>query len=267
MKAYTKIEIEEISQILSSQNNIILIHSALQNLGKLAGENFLDIPKIWLEIMMNYFDNLIMPCFNYSFPKTKIADLRILKSEVGVLSEVFRNHSTTRSTHPIFGFCGIGTEISEILKPNQIEHNPFCKESVYGRLWDKNALMVFLGIDIRVCTFMVFVEAMYGVRYRYFKPFFGKVIGDFGEIRGDFYHFCLPLAESLKVNFFRIQEEMIANGIIKKQVFGGSKVYYFCTKPFLEYVIKRLQEEPFILLQEAPKHFYIFKDGKESVMA
>ena len=60
---------------------------------------------------------------------------------------------------------------------------------------------------------------------------------------------------------------MIANGIIKKQIFGGSKVYYFCTKPFLEYVIKRLQEEPFILLQEAPKHFYIFKDGKESVIA
>ena len=82
MKAYTKIEIEEISQILSSQNSIILIHSALQNLGRLAGENFLDIPKIWLEVMMNYFDNLIMPCFNYSFPKTKIADLRILKSEV-----------------------------------------------------------------------------------------------------------------------------------------------------------------------------------------
>ena len=71
----------------------------------------------------------------------------------------------------------------------------------------------------------------------------------------------------MKVNFFRIQEEMIANGIIKKQIFGGSKVYYFCAKPFLEYVIKRLQEEPFILLQEAPKHFYIFKDSKESVIA
>ena len=53
MKAYTKIEIEDISQILSSKNSIILIHSALHNLGKLAGEHFLDIPKIWLEVMMN----------------------------------------------------------------------------------------------------------------------------------------------------------------------------------------------------------------------
>ena len=72
MKAYTKIEIEEISQILSSQNNIILIHSALQNLGKLAGENFLDIPKIWLE---NIYNNAA----KYAMEGTRVyADLKVV---------------------------------------------------------------------------------------------------------------------------------------------------------------------------------------------
>lgn len=307
MKSYTIDEMRRFSQKIFAGSEIILLHSALQNLGKLEGERFQDIPKIWLETLSADSKHLIMPCFNYSFPKSNFADLRTLKSEVGILSETFRswgveNYAASgtesgdlggvasgitnginsgvksgvasginssaaggivRSTHPMFGFCGSGVEIKKLLKPDEVESNPFCEKSVYGRLWEQNALMVFLGIDIRVCTFMVFVEAMFGVKYRYFKPFFGRVVGDFGEVFGDFYHFCLPLGESLRVNFFRVQEEMIARGIIQVAEFGGGKAYSFYAKPFLEYVTKRLQESPFILLQEAPKHFYAFKEGRE----
>lgn len=267
MRKYTQNEIRQLSQDLLLNNKIILCHSALQNLGKLEGENFRDIPRIWLNILSEYSNNLIMPCFNYSFPKTKFADLRTLKSEVGILSETFRSHGVTRSTHPMFGFCGMGQDIQEILMPNEIENNPFYKNSVYGRLLEQNALMMFLGIDIRVCTFMVFVEAIFGVKYRYFKPFFGKVIGNFGEVEDSFYHFCLPLGETLKVNFFRVQDEMIAKGIIKVIDFGGGKIYHFYAQPFFKYITQRLLESPYILLQNAPRRNYVFKDGKEVILA
>lgn len=75
------------------------------------------------------------------------------KREVGILTETYRKATKYRSIHPMFSFCSnTGESIGKTA-----ESNPFLGDCVYQRLLVSNALMVFLGIDIKVCTFIMFV--------------------------------------------------------------------------------------------------------------
>ena len=248
----------------------LLVHSALANLGKHESVSLKEIPTLWIEALSEIIKDgtLLMPTFNYSFPKTRFLDLNTAPSEVGILSEAFRKTTQIRSNHPMFSFCGKGKKAKEILTPNHIiEWNPFLKESVYHRLYLENAIMAFVGIDIRVCTYMVYVEAMCGVKYRYFKPFLGEILTtENTRIKGEFYHFCLPLGETLKVNYFRVQQQMLENGILKTFSLGASKIYFFYAKEFFDYIKQTLEHSPFILLETKPKHFYTFINAEEKIL-
>ena len=269
MKSYSKQEIYNAFKNIKSDSTL-LIHSALANLGRHNACPLGAIPSLWIETLCEIVKDgtLLMPTFSYTFPKTRFLDLNIAVSEVGILSEAFRKTTYLRSNHPMFSFCGKGKNAREILIPkNTGEWNPFLKDSVYHRLYLENAVMAFVGIDIRVCTYMVYVEAMCGVKYRYFKPFFGEILTtENSQIKGKFYHFCLPLSETLKVNYFRVQQQMLENGILKSFPLGASRIYLFYAQDFFDYIKHALKETPFILLEDPPKHFYIFKDGKEKIL-
>lgn len=267
MRSYTKAQAKESLQSLNlRERDTILIHSALQNLGRLEGEEFARIPYFWRDSLLEQSKNhtLILPTFNYDFPKSRSEDLRIQKSQIGILSEEFRKIASLRSNHPMFSFVGFGEEAEEILSPKESEWNPFLASSVYHRLFLKDCLMLFVGIDLRVCTFMVYVEAMCAVKYRFFKPFLGEMIAFKGnKIQGEFYHFCLPRNEQSKVNYSKIQQELLEAHILRFLPLGGSGIYAFRAKEFFNFVQNRLRQEPFILLETAPKAYYQFINNAE----
>ena len=270
MESYNLAQLKNIFKAMDYQNTqSILIHSALQNLGVLEGINIREIPQKLLEVFMEETSDgaLVLPAFNYDFPKTRFVDLRSLKSVVGILSEEFRKIAKVRSNHPMFNFCASGKRSDELLCPQKMESNPFVKDSVYGRLYEDDCLMAFFGTDIRMCTFMVFVEVLAEIQYRYFKAFNGELIGlDSKSHKGDFYHFCMPLAESQPVNFFRVQEAMIKKNIVKILPLGAGFVYYFRAKAFTDFIKNAIKKEPFILLENPPKHYYIYENGEEKII-
>ena len=267
MKTYAIEEFEVFLKTQTKKAKNILIHSSIANLGiptkngrKIQPQNIMDY---YLEILFKCESEVLMPSFNYSFTKNAFADLRTLPSEVGSLTESYRRITKYRSIHPMFSFCSNnGKSIDE-----SAEYNPFLGNCVYQRLLESNALMVFLGIDIRVCTFMVFLEASFWVKYRYFKPFFGKVIDMRGILHeGEFYHFCLPLNGEIKVDYSNIFKILLSLGVIKTQQIGASFIYYFNTEDFSKVVKKELTKNPYLLLKAPPKRFWTFKNGKDVML-
>ena len=93
---------------------------------------------------------------------------------------------------------------------------------------------------------MVYVEAMCGVKYRFFKPFLGEVITLKGQrFAGEFYHFCLPQSEKLKVSYHRIQKELMEANILRFFPLGGSGIYAFRAKEFFSLCPKPLKTRAF----------------------
>lgn len=273
MKSYSTQEIYNAFKSIKSDSTL-LVHSSLASLGKHENVSLNVIPTLWIETLSEIAKNgtLLMPAFNYTFPKTRFLDLNTARSEVGILSEAFRQTTKIRSNHPMFSFCGSGKRAKEILMPkstleNMGEWNPFLENSVYHRLYLENAVMAFVGIDIRVCTYMVYIEAMCGVKYRYFKPFLGEILTTENKrIKGEFYHFCLPLSETLKVNYFHVQQQMLENGILKAFPLGASSIYLFYAQEFFNFIKQSLANSPFILLETPPKRFYTFKNEEEIIL-
>ncbi|MDA3969558.1 AAC(3) family N-acetyltransferase [Helicobacter ibis] len=267
MKTYALEEFESFLKIHTKDSKNILIHSAIANLGiptknnqKIPPQEIMDN---YLEILLKCNSEILMPCFNYSFPKTHFADLRSLPSEVGILTEAYRNATKHRSIHPMFSFCSNNGESID----KSVEYNPFLGNCVYQNLLDSNALMIFLGIDIRVCTFMMFVEANFGVKYRYFKPFSGEVI-DLEEIshKGEFYHFCLPPNGEIVVDYSKMFKALLSLGVVKSQKLGASFLYYFNAQDFYKAVKNELTKNPYLLLKTSPKRFWTFKNGEDTIL-
>ncbi|TLD85951.1 AAC(3) family N-acetyltransferase [Helicobacter sp. MIT 05-5294] len=265
MKSYRVAQIQEIFDVFRDEETL-LIHSALQNLGRLEGEEFARIPHIWRDFCLDLsaHHTLIVPSFNYDFPKTRHCDSRTQTSVIGILNELLRQMAKFRSNHPMFNFVGFGKNAKTILAQESLETNPFGRESVFHRTFLRDALMLFLGIDLRVCTFIVYVEAMCGAKYRFLKPFLGELITMEGaRFEQEFYHFCRPLDDGAKVSFMRLQRELLDAGILRFFPLGASGIYALKAQEAFKFIQNRLKAEPFFLLTNPPKAYYHFINGEE----
>lgn len=270
MKFYT---FDEIMQILSLINynstDTLMIHSSLVNIGFLKDVNPKENVRLLLDFLIKTTQNgaLLMPNYNYSFPNTKKSNLITQKSEVGVLSETFNQKTKICSSNPMFSINGVGKKAKELLQPQICEYNPFLENSTFHRIYETNGIFLFLGIDIRVCTFMVYIEAMNAVKYRFFKPFFGSLETKTNEeFMGNFYHFCLPANRELSINFNIVQEKMLQQNIIKSLKIGYNNSYIVRAKPLFDFVSNELLKNPYILLKNPPKRFWIYENNEEKII-
>ena len=271
MQSYTKDDLlDALDRVGVSSGDVMLVHSAVHSLGVLAGTDFQQIPDALTKTLLDALGpagTLIMPAFLYDFPKTGECDLRTAASRVGILTEHFRQREDVlRSCHPMFSFCGVGPSAAELLRPDAAEYHPFKADSVMGRLHDRNAIIVLLGVDIRICTYTVYCEYSHGVPYRFDKPFRGRVISARGDaFAGDFYHFCFPMNGEIREDYSLAQERLLTDGVLKTSVLGMGRVYAFRAAEYHDSLGRYLESDPWFLLPGKPGRFYEYVDGEEKV--
>lgn len=167
--------IEGLKQVGIKKGDNICVHSDLMAFG------LFQLPKG--EYQQAYVDallevigkegTLIMPTFSYSFCKNKVYNVQASRSTVGSLTEYFRKLPyVSRTKDPIFSFsvCGKNTE-----RYLDIGEDCFSRDSMYGKLLDDEAKLIFLG-DLIGLTFIHFVEETAGVPYRFMKRFHGTIV-------------------------------------------------------------------------------------------
>lgn len=82
----------------------------------------------------------------------------------------------------------------------------------------------------------------------------------------EFYHFCRPLEDGANVSFMRLQCELLEAGVLRFLPLGGSGVYALRTQAVFEFIQKRLEVEPFLLLTNPPQAYYAFVNGKDMLV-
>lgn len=157
-----------------------LVHSDLFRTHRLIRENHNSV-KNNSEFAHKHFDflshtfgkeNLILPSFNYLFPKDRVFDVQDTQSQVGALTNfVLDNQLLKRTKTPIFSFL---SNISDLIN----DHNkPFSKGSVFDFINQNDGTIVFYGTSILSCTFLHYIENQCGPPlYRYDKKFSGVII-------------------------------------------------------------------------------------------
>ena len=158
-------------------------------------------------------NKIIIPTFNYSFPKTKIFDYYKDRSEVGTFSELFRKkYINNRTELPIFSDTS-NFDLNMITKAK----NPFDKFSVFEYLKKNNGEIITFGSNFAP-SYIMYVEKNFekGPLYRFEKKFDG-IIKKKNRKKISIKYFCRPITIKIVYDLKKIQKDLLYEGILKKK--------------------------------------------------
>jgi len=171
-----------------------------------------DLSKLHFDYFCEKFgkDNLVLPSFNYDFPKEKTFDVLKTPSQVGSLTNyVIKNSLLKRTATPIFSFL---TNIAELLTEN---NTPFSRGSVFDRMYQMDGTVIFYGTKIDSCTYLHFVEDQFGPPlFRYQKEFAGQLVDGQSarEIKVEFH--VRPMGLDLDYDWDKLNQLLIDSNVV-----------------------------------------------------
>jgi len=124
---------------------------------------------------------VLLPLFNFDFPKGITFDLKNSPSHMGALTEAARKHPlAVRTGHPIYSFAVIGAKSNEFESVDNF--SGYGADSPFALLREMQGKIAVLDLpDQNSMTFYHHVEEMLEVDYRYHKVFSGNYVDSLGN--------------------------------------------------------------------------------------
>ena len=194
---------------------------------------------------------LVVPTFNYDFCEGGSYDHDTSPSQVGLFSSFILNHpESVRSFHPIFSFAAIGPRAHELC--DGVSLSSFGADSVFDRLNNLGAGMVFFNVSFEVCTFVHHVEQIHGVDYRFLKDFSGEVTRDGHTSQKTVDFFVRYLDREVNTYFGRLEQHLAESGTLRTAQAGSGVIKQVrCTDVYRE-AWRMLDDAPYGLLKDLP---------------
>ncbi len=189
-----------------------------------------------------------LPTFNYDFCSSGTFDVDIDVSQVGPITEFYRErHSAWRTPVPVFSVCGSSRQCQPI---NNVAHeiDPFGQRSIFGELAARNGVIVWYGAPFASTTFIHYVERQVGGPvYRYDKRFVGNVTR--GEVRSQttlVYH-VRPLSLDLDYGWETLETAARESGVLRQHALAPN-VMWALARDLLDTWVASLARDPLHLL-------------------
>jgi aminoglycoside 3-N-acetyltransferase len=250
-----KIIEESLKKVGVEEGDIILVHSdgsPAMHLGDFEWwEDALDFLKQCFLNVLGKDGTLFVPTFNYDFGKGKPYSHEKSPSQVGMFSNnILFDQRSIRSFHPIFSFAGIGRDAKEIC--NHVSKSAFGEGSVFHKLHQMNAKIVFFNVGFRVCTFLHYVEQCKGVEYRFLKTFNGQVNKDGLEYEDDFDAYVRHLDRNVETYayFERLEGYLSSKNVLNKITFSDQySITLARCHDIYQAAIKKIEFDPYYLIE------------------
>jgi aminopeptidase-like protein/aminoglycoside N3'-acetyltransferase len=251
---YAEDVIDALKKAGIKKGDSIFVHSDLKLFGKINNKimrnEFLDSFIEALKKTVGKYGNIIMPTFSYTFCKNEIFIPEITPSKVGILTEYFRKlEGVKRSIDPIFSVAVFGPDKEYF---TDVGTNCFGKKSIFEKLYDKNAKIVFLGETFAI-TYIHFVEQICGVPYRFIKKFKGKI-----KIKNELKDFVFdynvrPLDKNIDYNLEKIMDFLESKRALRKIKLGNSNIIVVNAIDTFNELKKDFENDIYTLLKENPE--------------
>ena len=251
-----KIVIDALHQAGVEKGDIVLVHSDTTLAMRLAkAASWLDAAWFLQECFeeaLGAQGTMIVPTFNYDFCKGKPYHYENSPSQVGLFSELVRKDvRAIRSFHPIYSFAAIGKHAQQIL--GDVGKSSFGKNSVFERLHQMGAKMVYFNVSMAFCTFVHYVEQQLNCEYRFLKYFTGQVTrGD--ETWTDTYDFFVRyLNRDITVALEPLQQHLTQNHLLGISNVGEGQIVSATCSDVYDQCIRMIDQNPYFLIAAPPK--------------
>ena len=170
--------IDSLRQVGIARGDSLLVHSALQFLGRPASGVGMYLDAVDAVVGLTGSEptgTLAVPTFNFDFAKGEDYDPASAPSiGMGAFSEFIRLYpQAQRTTHPMQSFAVLGAmaeEFAALDTPSAFDDN-----SAVDLMLTEDFKILLLGADIQAVSALHYSEQRVGVPYRYLKTFSGRV--------------------------------------------------------------------------------------------
>ena len=166
---------------------------------------------------------MILPTFCWDFYHGKVYDPATTPCNTGCLNETLRRRPEyARTKHPVFSHIVRGKRTNTFLETGM---DAFGLSSVFGRLNGIRSKILFIGVPFyKCCTFVHFIEQLWGVPYREPRYFTGKVCehGRISEVRCS--HYARPADGSVVADFVPLETLLRNENYLSEVEVDGGKI-------------------------------------------
>ncbi|MDF9799463.1 aminoglycoside 3-N-acetyltransferase [Catalinimonas alkaloidigena] len=245
--------IQDIESLGVDAQGTLLIHSSMKAIGEVEGgaETVLDAFIAYMKDGL-----LIFPTHTWHKDNNKDGIYNPLTepSCVGILSNLFMQRpGVVRSLHPSHSIAALGKDAEAYTEGEEKSSTPCPREGCWGKLYDRDAQILFLGCSTKSNTYIHSVEEWCDVperltedyhHYRIIKPD-GAVV-DYSQRNHS------KKYGDVSRNYDKLLKPSLYHGIIREGKIGDAASYLCDARPMAELTLAFLKRAPNLFLDDTP---------------
>lgn len=234
-------------------NNTVLIHSSMKAIGKIEGG-----AETVIDAIIEYFSDGLLILPTHTWKHVGEADFvfnpNTSPSCVGVLTNLFmKRDGVVRSLHPTHSVGAIGKIAHEYIQGEEQFNTPCPRNGCWGKLYDLNAKILFIGCSLKRNTIIHGVEEWNNIPNRLSPdPVEFKIDSGNGDIHTQLYHKHQSPVEDISSNYDKLEPALLKHGIATLGYFGNAKTYVCDAAKMVDLTSELLKNNQDLFLDAKP---------------
>lgn len=241
----------------------VFIHSSMKSIGEVKGgaDTVLDALSGFLVTGL-----LAFPTHTWSYvdEENPIFQVNSSPSNVGILTEKFRKRKNVeRSLHPTHSVAALGADAKDFTRGDEQFDTPTHRQSAYGKLLDRKAKILLVGVDLKRNTFIHGIEEWKNIpnRIKTSHELLITKLADGTEVQ-------VPARRHLadfSLNYGKVEKLLAEQKAIKYGTFGDAKVLVCDTVLLTKYISQMLDLDPELFSDNKPLTPEFIKKFKQRI--
>ena len=248
---YTKsMLIDQLAQLGIDRRGTLLVHSSMKSIGEVEGG-----ADTVLDALSEYMQDglLVLPTHTWKYINADQPKFYVETSPscVGILPELFRQRpGVIRSWHPTHSVAALGADAQAFTAGDEQYDTPCARGSAWGKLLDRKAAILLVGVDLRRNTFIHGIEEWVDIPGRLTDSHqqLYTVLGDGTEI-------AVPSRRhvgSVSERYGKVEDVLLTRGAMHKGRFGEANVYVCDTVKMTDILVQMLRDNPDLFSDNEP---------------
>lgn len=238
--------LEQIKELGIKPDDTLLIHSSMKAIGQVEGgaDTVLDVFSEYLEDGLLILPTHTWKQMNDDYP---LFDPKTEPCCVGILPELFRQRNGVfRSLHPTHSLAAKGKDAKSFTEGEEKFDTPCNRQGCYGKLYDRNAKILLLGVGFNRNTFLHGVEEWLNIpkRLEDFYKNLAILMADGSVVERPVYPHHKPGGINVADRFHKMEEDLAREGIIQRGKFGDADCILCDAAPMADLVTEYLKKDP-----------------------
>ncbi|MDN6729882.1 MAG: AAC(3) family N-acetyltransferase [Alkalibacterium sp.] len=215
--------VDDLKELNIKKQGTLLVHSSYKSIGDVKGG-----PATVLDSLSSYMKEglLVLPTHTWDYINKDNAVFNVLESpsNVGILTEKFRKRKGIyRSEHPTHSVAALGQDAKGFTENEYRHETPCARASVWGKLLDRKAQILLIGVDLTKNTFM------HGIEEWVNTP--GRITDTYTDLYSILYSgekVHVPsrrhCGSSSSEHYWKVEDLLLEEGAMRKGTFGDASV-------------------------------------------